>query len=60
MTILEAGAALRAKKVSSVELVQEGLRIAEKLQPKLNAFITFTKEQALKRAGELDAELASG
>jgi aspartyl-tRNA(Asn)/glutamyl-tRNA(Gln) amidotransferase subunit A len=53
-------AALRARKVSSRELVAESLRRIERLDPKLNAFITVTGEAALARASQLDAELAQG
>lgn len=60
MTIVEAGAALRAKKISSVELTKQCLaRIAE-LQPKLNAWITVTESVALAEAEALDRELAQG
>ena len=60
MTILEAAAALRAKKVSAVELVNESLARIARVNPKLNAFITVTGEAARVRAAELDAELAKG
>jgi aspartyl-tRNA(Asn)/glutamyl-tRNA(Gln) amidotransferase subunit A len=60
MTIEQAGAALRAREVSCVELAQAAIASAEKQQPRLNAFITITAEQALERAGALDAELAAG
>jgi aspartyl-tRNA(Asn)/glutamyl-tRNA(Gln) amidotransferase subunit A len=60
MTIAEAGAALRARRVSSVELTQQCLERVEKLNPVLNAFITVTGESALARAQALDRELAQG
>jgi len=60
MTILEAAAALRARKVSSVELVEESLKRIARVNPKLNAFITVTSEAALERARAADAELAKG
>lgn len=60
MTILQAAAALRERKISSVELTQQCLaRIAE-LNPSLNAFITVTAEEALASAAAADSELASG
>src|SRR5262245_6264582 len=58
MTILEAAAALRARKVSSVELVTESLRQIERLNPKLNAFITVTG--GLEHAKKADEELSRG
>ncbi len=60
MTILEAAAALRARKVSSVDLVRGALEKIRKLNPKINAFLTVTEEAALARASEMDAELARG
>jgi aspartyl-tRNA(Asn)/glutamyl-tRNA(Gln) amidotransferase subunit A len=60
MTIAEAGAALRARQVSSVELTKECLSQIDKLNPTLNAFITVTADSALARAKELDQELVRG
>lgn len=53
-------AALRARKVSSRELVTQSLREIERLDPKLNAFITVTGEAALAEAAARDEELARG
>src|SRR5579863_3010945 len=53
-------AALRARKVSSRELVTESLREIERLNSKLNAFITVTGEAALAEAAVRDEELARG
>ena len=50
MTIAEAGRALRARRISSVELTKECLDQIGKLNPVLNAFITVTGETALARA----------
>ena len=61
MTILEAAAALRAKKISSRRADRD---IAEadraRANPKLNAFITVIEDSARARAAAMDAELASG
>ncbi len=46
--------------MSSRELVTESLREIERLDSKLNAFITVTGEAALREADERDRELASG
>jgi aspartyl-tRNA(Asn)/glutamyl-tRNA(Gln) amidotransferase subunit A len=60
MTLLQAGAQLRARKVSSHELVSESLaRIAE-LNPRLNAFMTVTADEALTAARRCDEEFAAG
>ena len=60
MTLIEAAAALRAHKVSSVELTQQSIERSKHLQPKLNAFMTFTEDAALAAAKQADAELAKG
>lgn len=60
MTIREAGAQLRARRVSCLELTTGCLDQIAKLNPSLNAFITVTGEAARARAQELDRELAEG
>jgi aspartyl-tRNA(Asn)/glutamyl-tRNA(Gln) amidotransferase subunit A len=51
---------LRARKVSSRELVARSLSRIERIDPKLNSFITVTAETALAEADERDRELARG
>ncbi|HLH41172.1 MAG TPA: amidase [Bryobacteraceae bacterium] len=58
MNIQEAAAALRARKISSVEMVEESLK--RTARDRLNAFITVTAEAARAEAKERDAELARG
>ncbi|MCX6638637.1 MAG: amidase, partial [Acidobacteria bacterium] len=60
MTILEAAAALRARKISSMELTQLSLQRMARLEPQLNAFITPTEDLAVERALRADDELARG
>jgi aspartyl-tRNA(Asn)/glutamyl-tRNA(Gln) amidotransferase subunit A len=60
MTILEAAAALRARQVSSVELTTRCLETIARDNPKLNAFLAVTEEQALADARRADAEFAEG
>ena len=60
MTILETGRALRARKISCVELINDALAKVERENPRLNAFITVTAESARARAAELDSDLARG
>ena len=60
MTLLEAAAQLRARKVSSHELVKQSLARIDELNPKLNAFLTVTAESALQSARKCDEELAGG
>ena len=59
-TIHEASADLKAKKVSSVELTKAVLDHLEKVEPKVQSFITVTREGALKQAELADKLLASG
>jgi aspartyl-tRNA(Asn)/glutamyl-tRNA(Gln) amidotransferase subunit A len=58
--IAELGAALRAKRVSSVELTQGLLDRIAALDPALNAFVTVDRERALADARAADAVLAAG
>lgn len=57
LTALEQGAAITAGQTSSAELVEHYLERAERLNPSLGAFVTFTGEQARQRAG---ADLGAG
>src|SRR5438045_306764 len=52
--------ALRARRVSSRELVAQSLREIERLDSRLNAFITITADAALTEADARDRELARG
>jgi aspartyl-tRNA(Asn)/glutamyl-tRNA(Gln) amidotransferase subunit A len=60
VTIEQAAASLRTRKVSSVELAEESLRTIHQQQPRLNAFITITADLALDQARRADDELARG
>jgi aspartyl-tRNA(Asn)/glutamyl-tRNA(Gln) amidotransferase subunit A len=60
VTILEAGRALRERKISAREIVDQSLAAIERENPRLNAFLTVTEDAARKRAAVLDAELARG
>ncbi|MET0951872.1 MAG: amidase [Aeromicrobium sp.] len=53
-------AALRAREVSSVELVRHHLDRIDRIGPQLGAFVTVTAERALERAAVADAALATG
>src|SRR5579872_6166187 len=59
-TIAELSRDLASKKISSVELTQHFLDRIQKLDSKLNSFITVTPEKALKDAKRADEWLASG
>lgn len=60
VTLIEAGRALRNRKVSSAELTDQALERIARLNPALNAFLTVTEHTARTRARALDQELAGG
>ena len=51
---------LRRKKLSPVELAEAALERIERVNPKLNAFITVTAERALRDAKAADKEISRG
>ena len=60
LSILEASELLRRGSVSPVELTTDCLARIEKLNPKLNAFITVTADSALAAARQAEAEIRRG
>jgi aspartyl-tRNA(Asn)/glutamyl-tRNA(Gln) amidotransferase subunit A len=56
----ELAALIKAKKVSPVEVTQAFLQRIEALNPRLNAFITITKEQALAQAHQAEKDILAG
>jgi aspartyl-tRNA(Asn)/glutamyl-tRNA(Gln) amidotransferase subunit A len=60
VTILQAAADLRARRVSSVELTRQSLAAIHRAQSALNAYITITEDLALAQAAQADADLAAG
>ncbi|HJP34805.1 MAG TPA: amidase, partial [Gammaproteobacteria bacterium] len=59
-TIPEAGALLRSNEISAVALTMQMLDRIDRLDSKLNAFITVTPDLALEQAECADSELAVG
>ena len=59
-TISEATDRLARGKVTSEKLTEECLSKIEALNPKLNAFITVTADEALAQARQADKEIAAG
>lgn len=51
---------LRAREFSAVELMEAHIAQIEKVNPAVNAVVTFLPEQAMERAREADAVLAQG
>jgi aspartyl-tRNA(Asn)/glutamyl-tRNA(Gln) amidotransferase subunit A len=60
VTIAGMGAQLRGRKRSCVETVQEALKAARESNARWNVFLAITEAPALRRAAELDRELARG
>ena len=59
-SITTAANRLRDRQLSVTELTKAYLKQAKELQPKLNAFITFSESEALASAALLDSELSRG
>lgn len=60
LTPAEASAAIRSRALTPVQLVQACLARIEVYNPKLNAFITVLRDQALSQAAELEREQRAG
>ncbi|HET8889921.1 MAG TPA: amidase [Candidatus Angelobacter sp.] len=60
LDLAEASRAVQKKEVSPVELTRACLERIERLNPKLNAFITVTADAALQEARTAEAEIARG
>jgi aspartyl-tRNA(Asn)/glutamyl-tRNA(Gln) amidotransferase subunit A len=60
LTLKQASDLLRRKETSAVELTEACLSRIDRHNRAINAFITVTREQALKDAREIDAELKRG
>ncbi len=60
LTIKEAKSKLKNKEISSLELTQAYLERIEKIDPKLNSFVTVTKDKALQMAKDADEALSAG
>src|SRR5229473_7648773 len=60
LTLAEASARIRARTVTPTQLAEACLARIADYNPKLNAFITVLREQALAQARELEAEQRSG
>ncbi|MEO7649769.1 MAG: amidase [Bryobacteraceae bacterium] len=59
-TLVEASQSIRRKSVSPVELTRQCLNRIERLNPKINAYITVMGEQAIAQARELESEQQRG
>src|SRR5580692_9676117 len=60
LTLSEASARIRQRTVTPTQLTEACLARIETYNPKLNAFITVLREQALQQARDLDREQSAG
>jgi len=60
LSLAEASARIRSRSVSPVQLTEACLARIQTYNPKLNAFITVLRDQALAQARELEAEQRAG
>lgn len=60
MTIAELAPHIKARKISPVELTEAALAQVERLQPRLNSFITVLYDDARRQAREQEAALMRG
>ena len=60
LTIQQASALLRSKQATPVDLTEACLNRIDRLNPRLSAFITVTREQALEQARQMAAEQKQG
>lgn len=60
LSLADASDLVRRKKISSVDLTRACLGRVERLNPRLNAFITVTAEQALSDARAAERDIANG
>jgi aspartyl-tRNA(Asn)/glutamyl-tRNA(Gln) amidotransferase subunit A len=56
----ELGRRLRSRQLSPVELAESYLARIDRLGPKLNAFVTVTRERALAQARQAEKEIGAG
>src|SRR5256714_6641919 len=60
MTIDEFGRRLRAREITSAQITEECLQRIDTDNPRLNAFIRVTADQARRQARDADDEIAAG
>ena len=60
MTLEDAAAAIRERRLSPTSLVESCLARIEMLEPRLNAFITVTAELAREQERQAEREIAGG
>lgn len=60
LSVAEAARLVRTREVSPVELTEASLKRIQRLEGRLNAFITVTGEAAMREAKDAESEIAAG
>jgi len=60
LPVSELAELIKTKQLTSVELTKMVLEQAHRLNPEINAYISFRDEQALAEAAKMDQEIAEG
>ena len=60
LSIRDAGAALRAGRLTATDLAQAHLDLISRLNPSIGAFVAITPDLALAAAARADADFAAG
>jgi aspartyl-tRNA(Asn)/glutamyl-tRNA(Gln) amidotransferase subunit A len=60
LTLKQAADLIRRRDISPVQLTEACLKRIDQYNPSINAFITITRAEALKEAGEMEAEQKGG
>lgn len=60
LSVRELGELIRRNQISPVELTESYLRRSERIGPRLNAYVTLTRDLALKQARAAEREIAGG
>ncbi|MFT0213283.1 amidase [Pseudomonas sp. F1_0610] len=60
LPVSELAELIKSRKVSSLELTKLVLAQAQRLNPSINAYVSFREEKALAEAKAMDAEIAAG
>ncbi len=60
LTIVQAAAPLRARRLSALELTQATVDRITRVEPRVGAFITIVADRALEAARQADREIAAG
>ena len=59
-TIFQVSKLIRQKKLSPIQLTQSCLKVIDRLNPKLNAFITITADLAMQQATDAEKQIMAG